>query len=235
MTNMKRGVETVMKDNMIKSIMAGVYIGLAVFLVSTMAGISQSNGIAFYGLYISIPFALALALILIVGGNLFTGNVLHATMNVANKRNTMLHATVGLVVVYILNIVGSVIVAVVFNSTGSSIGTEWLIHVANVKVSMTPLELISRGIMCNMLVCLSVVCYNRMKSDSAKLLMLILCLYAFVTSGYEHSVANMSIFAMAYLNNGIDLTQVGYNLLFVTIGNIIGGVVVGLVVHNTDK
>jgi nitrite transporter NirC len=52
------------------------------------------------------------------------------------------------------------------------------------------------------------------------------CLFAFIAAGFEHSVANMTVFAVALFGDHPTTVTIGgmfYNLLWVTIGNIIGG------------
>ena len=57
-------------------------------------------------------------------------------------------------------------------------------------------------------------------------------LFAFIASGFEHSVANMTLLSIALLGDHPDtigVAAMGYNLLWVTVGNIIGGsVLMGL-------
>jgi nitrite transporter NirC len=68
----------------------------------------------------------------------------------------------------------------------------------------------------------------RTTNDAAKLIVLFWVLFGFVASGFEHSVANMTVFAIALLGNHPDTITVGgafYNLGWVTLGNIIAGVV----------
>ena len=91
-----------------------------------------------------------------------------------------------------------------------------------------PLELLMRGILCNWLVCLALWMSARTKSDAAKCILIFWCLFAFIASGFEHSVANMTLFAIALFGNHPDTVTIGgmfYNLLWVSIGNIIAGVV----------
>jgi nitrite transporter NirC len=62
----------------------------------------------------------------------------------------------------------------------------------------------------------------------AKLSLIFWCLFAFIGSGFEHSIANMTLLAMGLmLPHSAQITLVGYirNLSFVTAGNIIGGAV----------
>ncbi len=62
---------------------------------------------------------------------------------------------------------------------------------------------------------------------TAKFLAIWWCLLAFIASGYEHSVANMTLFALS----GLVITAtpipagIGHNLLWVTLGNTLSGVV----------
>jgi nitrite transporter NirC len=77
-------------------------------------------------------------------------------------------------------------------------------------------------------VCLAVWSANRATSDAGKLIIIFWCLFAFITTGFEHSIANMPLMAVALMEPlGQTVTIGGYfwNLLFVTIGNVIGGVI----------
>jgi nitrite transporter NirC len=75
-------------------------------------------------------------------------------------------------------------------------------------------------------VCLALWMSARTTNDVAKLVVIFWCLFAFIASGFEHSVANMTLFAVALLGNHPDTVTIGgmfYNLLWVSIGNIIAG------------
>lgn len=66
--------------------------------------------------------------------------------------------------------------------------------------------------------------------DSAKILMTFMCLFAFITSGFEHSIANMTVYAVGLISPEvhISITDALKNLIPVTIGNWIGGgIIVG--------
>lgn len=88
-------------------------------------------------------------------------------------------------------------------------------------------ELFFRGILCNWLVCLAIWMSARSKEDIAKLVLIWWCLYAFIASGYEHSVANMTLLSLAWLlpNHPDTISLAGWfhNMIPVTLGNIIGG------------
>ncbi len=98
--------------------------------------------------------------------------------------------------------------------------------VAAAKMNAPALELVARGILCNWLVCLAIWMSARMTSDTAKCIAIFWCLYAFVASGFEHSVANMTLFAIALMvDHPASVTMAGlvWNLIWVTIGNAIAG------------
>src|ERR1051325_10707813 len=86
----------------------------------------------------------------------------------------------------------------------------------------------ARGILANWLVCLAVWCAMRTTSDVAKLVLIFWCLFAFIGAGFEHSIANMTLLALAlFQSHGETITWMGYlqNLVPVTLGNIVGGAI----------
>ena len=115
-----------------------------------------------------------------------------------------------------------------------------MIKTVESKISLTAPEMIIRGIFCNILVCLACwMCY-KMKSESGKIMMILWCVFAFMTAGYEHSIANMGLFAIVKLipaGSGLALGAMAKNLIFVTIGNFIGGagVIAGSYIFLTGK
>ena len=95
----------------------------------------------------------------------------------------------------------------------------------NFEMNSVP-ALLAKGILCNICVCLAVWCGIRLKNEAARLIMVLWCILIFMICSFEHSVANMSIIAVGLLNPcGQDITVAGYfrNLLFVSLGNMIGG------------
>ncbi len=67
-----------------------------------------------------------------------------------------------------------------------------------------------------------------MKSESGKLIMIFWCLFAFITSGFEHSIANMTIFSIGLMvphPETVSLAGAVHNLLYVTLGNFVGGAI----------
>jgi formate/nitrite transporter len=190
-----------------------------------------------------------LILVIITGAELFTGNNL-IVMAFVSRKITLTQLTRNWVIVFVGNLVGSLIVVFLIFLTGqwtagkATVGVTALM-IANGKVNLAFWEAVSRGILCNILVCLAVyLCFSG-RSVTDKILAIIFPITAFVALGFEHSIANMYFIpaglllknspkvlaaAQDILGSPPDLSNLtisGFildNLLPVTIGNIIGGV-----------
>ena len=89
------------------------------------------------------------------------------------------------------------------------------------------IALITRAVLCNILVCLTVWCPFRLKSETAKLIMIFWCLFIFLTAGFELNVANITLLSSALLGlfkEGLSLGGYFYNILLSTLGNLLGGI-----------
>ncbi len=209
------------------SMLAGAFIGFGILLIFTIGG--QLGGAPATKTVMGASFGIALSLVVICGAELFTGNNLVMTAGVLKKKTSIFDAIKVWIVCYLGNWAGAVVLALIYNYTGlakGAVGT-FMANGALGKMSATAPELFTRAILCNMLVCLAVWSGFRAKSDSAKLIMVFWCLFAFITSGFEHSIANMTLLTEALLNPcGVAVTTAGYfhNLLWVTLGNMVGGI-----------
>jgi nitrite transporter NirC len=111
---------------------------------------------------------------------------------------------------------------------GQAPQSDLLLKVAALKMNLPMWELFIRGILCNWLVCLAVWTAARTTSDAAKIMLIFWCLFAFIGSGFEHSIANQSLLGIAlFLPHSTDISWAGFiwNQLWVVSGNIVGGVV----------
>ena len=210
------------------SILAGMYIGFGILLVFTISG--QLSGAPYTRLVMGAGFACALSLVIIAGAELFTGNNLVMSAGLLEKKVSLPKILKLWGICWIGNLIGSILLAFLFNLTGLYSGAtlDAVISAAEMKMSAGAMQLLARGMLCNMLVCLAVWCANKATSDSGKLIMVFWCILAFFTTGFEHSIANMTLMTVALLNPAEQAVSIGgyfYNLLFVTIGNIIGGAV----------
>jgi nitrite transporter NirC len=214
---------------MIGAVMAGAYIGLAIILILSLGQLADASA---RPLVMGVSFGLALLLVVYAGAELFTGHTMIMTLGVLRGSIPLSGLGRSWVMTWTGNLIGSVLVASLFIVGGGGQvlkeGADLLFTVAAGKMHAAPLELVARGILCNWLVCLALWGAARAKDDAGKAIMLFWCLFAFIASGYEHSVANMTVFALALLAphpDTITLAGAAYNLGFVTLGNIIAGVV----------
>jgi len=212
------------------SMMAGIFVGLCMITILVMAGMMDN----FAGIKIlqGISFAAALSLVVFAGAELFTGNVFVMTAGVALKEIKIIDAVSLCIYCYFGNLAGSILIAALFLGTGYLQGPVLeAAHLAmNAKINPGFWELLVRGILCNMLVCAGVWCMYRLQSESSKLIMIFWCIYLFVICGFEHSIANMTLFSLETMN-GVsrdDFISMLINLAATTTGNIIGGMALSL-------
>jgi nitrite transporter NirC len=208
--------------------LAGGFVGFGVLLAFSIGG--QLSGAPYTSLAMGLSFGIALSLVVMAGAELFTGLNLVSFAGLVQKTISVAQAVKVSVACYVGNWLGAIVLAGIFFLTGlanTGVG-EFVATIAARKMSTPVVELLFRGVLCNTLVCLAVWCGFRCKSESGKLIMIFWCLFAFVTSGFEHCIANMTLLTLAlftHLGEGISLGGYFYNLSIVTLGNIIGGTV----------
>lgn len=132
-------------------------------------------------------------------------------------------------VTYLGNFTGALVLVLMIIGAGVFKGIDGqhlLMVIAAKKMHYSFWEAFFRGILCNWFVCLAIWTSIRVKSEPAKLILIWWMLFGFIASGYEHSVANMTVFSLAWLlphPETISITGVLQNLIPVTLGNIVGG------------
>lgn len=211
----------------LSSALAGAYIGFGILLIFTIGG--QLAGSPFTKTVMGASFGVALSLVVIAGGDLFTGNTMVGTLGILEKTVSLREIGKLWIVCYLGNWAGSILLALVYMGTGLCTGpvAEFMANGALGKMTAGFMPLFFRGALCNILVCVAVWCGTRCKSESGKLIMIFWCLFAFITAGFEHSIANMTLLTIGLLNPVVEgLTLGGYflNLVAVTLGNMVGGI-----------
>jgi formate/nitrite transporter len=228
-------------------VMAGIFIALA-----ANAACVAGYGIPVMGLSKVLGGALftgGLIMVLIAGGDLFTGNILIVT-GVLDKKVRTSALLKNWFFVYTGNFIGGFLIAALLINTNQldmdhgHLGA-YIIKTAICKTTLTFESAFILGIMCNILVCAAVWISWGAKDIASKVLGLFVPIWIFITSGYEHCVANMyyivqGLFAKdnehyvevlketyAYTNKDLaNLTWGNFvtkNLIPVTLGNIVGG------------
>jgi nitrite transporter NirC len=214
----------------IASMLAGIYVGLGIILIFSVGAPFAAAGSPAVKLVMGASFTIALTLVVFAGSELFTGNTMYLTFSCLGRQTRIRDLLAIWSVSWIGNLAGSLALAWLVVVSGSIDHAFPMIgNVTAVKMSVTPTELIGRGLLCNLLVCLALWTAGRTRSDAAKIMLIGLCLFAFIGSGFEHSIANMSLLGIglfAQAGEGISWGGYFYNLLWVTFGNILGGAVV---------
>jgi nitrite transporter NirC len=220
---------------LIASMLAGIYVGLGIILIFSVGAPFAAAGSPAVKLVMGASFGIALTLVVFAGSELFTGNTMFMTFSCLG-RQTRLRDLLGVwAVSWIGNLAGALAVAWLAVFSGSiDHALPMFGKVSAAKMSAGPAALAARGLLCNLLVCLALWMAGRTKSDTAKILLIGLCLFAFIGSGFEHSIANMSLLAIGlFAKTGADVSWAGYfyNLLWVTLGNTLGGVLLAGAYH----
>lgn len=214
---------------LILSAFAGMFVGLGIILIFTIGGTVGDT--PFKKVLMGVSFGIALSLVLMVGSELFTGNNLIMTVGSLEKKVSWATTLKIWVYSFFGNLAGSLFVAALFVMTGLASGGvgEFILKISATKMSAPFMELFFRGILCNILVCLAVMTFIKLKEETAKLVMIFWCLFAFITSGFEHSVANMTLLSISlFIPHPEAISWSGFmaNMIPVTLGNIVGGAVI---------
>ena len=238
---------------LVLAVLAGAFIAFgAVFFTTVTTASTMSYGIT--RLIGGISFSLGLVLVIVGGAELFTGNNL-IIMAWANKKVNTIQILINWGLVYLGNFIGAMFIVFLmmmskqYLSASGQVGIQTL-NIAKAKCEMGFIQAFSLGILCNILVCLAVwLCYSS-RSISGKIISIVFPITAFVTCGFEHSIANMYFIPKAILllqqqnpeililtnQSNLNYDSITWsnfiinNLLPVTLGNIVGGaVLVGMV------
>jgi len=234
--NGKRVMTQCRRRTFLLALLAGFYIAFG----AQLSTVVTQDSAAFVGLGISrllggMVFSIGLMLVVVCGAELFTGNSLLVSSALDGEISWgKLAENWGLVLLG--NLLGSLFMAwLLFESQLWQNGAvaKQAVSVATAKSQLSFEVAFIRGVLCNWLVCLAVFMAVASRDVTAKLFSCLAPIMAFVTSGFEHSVANMYFIPAGLLLKaelGIhepNLTWVTFllgNILPVTLGNIVGGV-----------
>jgi formate/nitrite transporter len=175
-------------------------------------------------------------LVVVCGAELFTGNSLLAGA-VLHGEISWSHLAENWAIVLIGNFAGALFFAwLLFETRLWEQGkvAENALRIAAFKCQLPFFAAFVRGILCNWLVCLAVFMATAARDITGKLLACYVPIMTFVSSGFEHSIANMYYIPTGlFISNNSSLPDPALswynflvtNLVPVTLGNIVGGVV----------
>lgn len=209
---------------LVLAMLAGAFIALgAAAYTLVMTGADPGFGPhRFLG---GVVFSLGLILVIVGGAELFTGNAL-MVMAVVDGRIAPAELARAWALVWLGNLAGALVIAALFAATGLLDGAMGATarSIAEAKLGLGAPEALARGILCNVLVCLAVWLAIAARSAAGKVLVIVPPIAAFVALGLEHSIANMYLIPQGFLaGSPLDAGAALHNLLWVTLGNVIGG------------
>jgi formate/nitrite transporter len=233
-------------EQVVLGILAGAFIAFA--SAGSNAAIHTVESVGLGKALAGALFATGLMLVVVAGGELFTGNCL-MIIACAERRISLFSMIRGWACVYFGNFLGSVLIAYCVLRSGQLGFSDGLLGGFTVKLAAYKMGLsfekaFFMGVLCNWLVCLAVWMAAAANDVAGKLLAIFFPIWLFITSGFEHSIANMyyipaGIFAKAsplFVESAVklgmareSLSRLNWeafpigSLLPVTLGNIAGG------------
>jgi nitrite transporter NirC len=211
--------------------LAGAFVGIAVVLLISVSAPLAATDNAATRLVQGAVFGLALTLVVFAGAELFTGNAMVMLQGIKERSVTWWQLALVWAVSLVGNLIGSVLLAAVVHGGGTltGAGESLVATIVDGKAALSGPQLFWRAVLCNALVCLGLWMASRVSSDAAKAIVLWWALLAFIGSGFEHSIANMTAFSLGIFEGSATVGELGRNLLWTVPGNVVGGgVLVGL-------
>ena len=234
------------------AVFAGVLVGLGAVASSTAAHGVPEAGLA--RLVTAAVFPIGLIMIVLLGAELFTGNALMVTAAIS-RDITWGRLLRNWGIVYVGNFIGAVGVAALMAVVGQlDIGggalAVYTAKVAAAKCSLPWMNAFVLGIFCNLMVCVAIYLGNTAHDTGSKIWGVFFPIFGFVIAGFEHCIANMyyipagifaamdPTYASLIADAGINIAPLGLsgfvgNLIPVTLGNILGGALVGIIMYAT--
>ena len=215
--------------HLMRSMLAGMYVGAAIVLIFTIGGLLSKESPGVVRLAMGVCFGGALTIVIFAGSELFTGSNLVLTLGVLTGKATLRDLTANWVWTWVGNLLGSVLLAWMVVRAGLLDADPikgFVLKLVDTKMNLPPDQLLLRSVLANWLVCLGVWMAARVQNEAARILLIWWCMFTFITSGYEHSIANMTGLMLGLLlphGETITWAGYGYNLGLSTLGNVIGG------------
>lgn len=217
---------------LVSGMLAGAYIGMGAVLMVSAAGPLLASGDGFAKLVSGIVFSAALTIVVFAGGELVTSAMMVIPIGTLSRRLRVVRGAGTVLFIFCANFLGALVFSALIVGSGllttSLDATSMLAGMLQSKAELGPGELLVRGVLCNILVCLAVWMGSRVKSDGVKIALIFVAITAFVTSGFEHVVANMTTYWVGVLGGlpNATIPLFAGNMVWVGIGNLLGGAIV---------
>ena len=219
----------------VSAMLAGAYIGIGVVLMVATAGPLVAAGDGLAKLVAGLVFGVALTLVVFAGADLLTSAMMILPQGALMGTVGWWRALGTMVATFVGNLVGALVFAGLIVTSGvlhsNAPAGKMLADMLAAKAEEGPMQLFARGILCNVLVCLAIWMCARVRSDVAKILLIFAAILAFISSGFEHVVANMTTYGIGLFSGDPHFTWglFANNMLWVGLGNLVGGgIIVGI-------
>ena len=220
---------------LVSGMLAGAYIGMGVVLMVATAGPLLAAGDGLAKLVSGLVFGVALTIVVFAGSDLATSAMMVLPQGALMRAVSPWRAAGTIAATLAANLLGSLLFAGLIVASGvlrtNAAAGKMLAGMLAEKAGETPLEHVVRGILCNVLVCLAIWMCARVRSEVAKIMLIFAAILAFISSGFEHVVANMTTYGIGLFTGDPNATWDLFagNMLWVGLGNLVGGaVIVGL-------
>ncbi len=217
-----------------RAFMAGAYLGAAAILSYTLGAILQDH-VTVAKIAVAASFGIGLVAIVYLGAELFTGNCFVTIIPVLKGELRFRDIIPMWIVCFIGNAIGIALLCFLFIKSGaqSHLMGDYLRPIMESKLTFDVGELFIKGILCNFIVCIAAYSGIKIKDETARLIVIMLFVMAFVLPGFEHCVANAGIFTMGItqLGNTVSWSGLTLHMIISTLGNIVGGIMLAVPIY----
>ena len=218
------------RNLVVLGLLGGVYIGFGGAL-ATLVATETTLGYGLGRLASGLAFSLGLIMLVVAGGELFTGNNL-MVLAFASRKVTSQALLRNWGIAYLANAAGAILLAFTIHLSGIADNAALkatAIRITEAKVQLGVVPAFLRGVLCNMLVCLAIWLSVAARSVEGKAIAVALPISAFVALGFEHCIANFYLLPVGMLSGApVSLSAFMGNIVPVTLGNTLGGVIVAM-------
>ena len=208
----------------LKVLLFGIFAGLAIGLGSLAFTVVSAYLPSVGGkIFASALFSVGLILVCVLGLQLYTGKI----GVVFDDREKTAENAINLPIMLVGNAIGAFALGILCHFIFKDIPTvaDQILAISEGKTSSEMVFL--EGIFCGALVYIAVYFFKNLQNYAMKIIGIITAVTLFVYCGFQHCIANMFYFGMAF-NWNIDML---WNLLIVILTNSVGALLVRCLVH----
>ena len=208
----------------LKVLLFGIFAGLAIGLGSLAFTVVSAYLPSVGGkIFASALFSVGLILVCVLGLQLYTGKI----GVVFDDRENMAENAINLPIMLVGNAIGAFALGILCHFIFKGIPTvaDKILAISEGKTSSEMVFL--EGIFCGALVYIAVYFFKNLQNYAMKIIGIITAVTLFVYCGFQHCIANMFYFGMAF-NWNINML---WNLLIVILTNSVGALLVRCLVH----